>query len=28
VRILDEDGALIALADSRGGALHPSVVIV
>lgn len=28
VRILDESGALIALADSRGGALHPSVVIV
>lgn len=27
VRILDESGALIALADSRGGALHPSVVI-
>ena len=28
VRILDESGALIALADSRGGALHPSVVII
>ena len=27
IRILDESGALIALADSRGGALHPSVVI-
>lgn len=27
VRILDETGALVALADSRGGALHPSVVI-
>ena len=27
VRLLDESGALIALADSRGGALHPSVVI-
>ena len=27
VRILDESGALIALADSRGSALHPSVVI-
>lgn len=27
VRILDEGGALIALADSRGGQLHPAVVI-
>lgn len=27
VRVLDEQGALIALADSRGGALHPAVVI-
>jgi tRNA pseudouridine55 synthase len=27
IRILDESGALIALADARGGALHPSVVI-
>lgn len=27
VRILDEDGALIALADSRGGELHPAVVL-
>ena len=27
VRILDQQGALIALGDSRGGMLHPSVVI-
>ncbi len=27
VRILAEDGSLIALADSRGGELHPSVVL-
>lgn len=27
VRILDEQGALIALGDSRGGMVHPSVVI-
>ncbi len=27
VRILDEDGVLIALADSRGGELHPAVVL-
>lgn len=27
VRILGEDGALIALADSRGGELHPVVVL-
>jgi len=27
VRILAEDGSLIALADSRGGELHPAVVI-
>lgn len=27
VRILGEDGSLIALADSRGGELHPSVVL-
>ena len=28
IRILDPSGALIALADSRGGMLHPSVVII
>lgn len=27
VRVLDEAGHLVALADSRGGALHPSVVL-
>lgn len=27
VRILGEDGSLIALADSRGGELHPTVVL-
>ena len=27
IRILGEDGALIALADSRGGQLHPTVVL-
>lgn len=27
VRILGEDGSLIALADSRGGELHPAVVL-
>lgn len=27
VRILDEDGKLVALAHSRGGALHPAVVL-
>ena len=28
VRILDDHGHLLALADSRGGELHPSVVLV
>ena len=27
VRVLDESGALVALAHARGGALHPVVVI-
>ena len=27
IRILDADGALVALAHSRGGALHPAVVL-
>lgn len=28
VRLLDESGALVALADYRGGMLHPSVVLI
>ena len=27
VRVLDSDGRLVALAHSRGGALHPAVVL-
>ena len=27
IRLLDESGALIALADLRGGQLHPTVVL-